>query len=180
VTGFGLSAVWRVPSRTLLGLVSVAVGTAALTPLLAITALFHGAVVGSVLGDAIAIQVRGSDLAAVAAIIAMGVFALADVLYLNVRERVHEYTVLRVVGWPERALARLVVTEGLGIGVLGAVCGAAVGLGVTVALVGQARLSVILAAVAAALASSCLAGLASLVPAALLRRMAPAPLLAAE
>jgi hypothetical protein len=62
----------------------------------------------------------------------------------------------------------------------GALLGAALGLGATAALVGGAWPTVGLAATASAVASSCLAGLASLVPATLLRRLSPAPVLAEE
>jgi len=56
----------RVPVRTVLGVVSVAVGVAALTLVLAITLAFRGAVVGSLLGDAVSLQIRGVDYLAVA------------------------------------------------------------------------------------------------------------------
>jgi ABC-type antimicrobial peptide transport system permease subunit len=131
VIGLGLGGLTRAPTRTLLGTLAVAIGTAALTPLVAIIALFHGAVVGSVLGDAVSVRVRPVDLAGVAAIVALGAFAVADVLYLSMRERAQEYTLLRVIGWPDAAVRRLVLCEGIGLGVLGAVAGSALGLGIT-------------------------------------------------
>jgi putative ABC transport system permease protein len=48
------------------------VGSAALTIILAITSSFRGTVVGSLLGDAVTLQVRGADLAAVVGIILLG------------------------------------------------------------------------------------------------------------
>ena len=88
--------------------------------LVAITGSFHGAVVGTLLGDAVTLQVRGVDYFAVAATIALGGLATADVLYLNVRERAGEFAALRAIGWTEGALDRLVSWEGLVIGVTGA------------------------------------------------------------
>jgi hypothetical protein len=60
----------------------VAVGVAGLTVLAAVTAAFHGVVVGSLLGDAVAVQVRGVDYVAVAATVTLGVLAVADVVFL--------------------------------------------------------------------------------------------------
>jgi len=77
----------RSPGRTLIGVVSLAVGVAGLTVLAAATAAFRGVVVGSLLGDAVAVQVRGVDYVAVAATVTLGVLAVADVVFLNIRER---------------------------------------------------------------------------------------------
>ena len=51
----------------------------ALTLLVAITLAFRGAVVGTLLGDVVAVQIRGVDYVAVAATVTLGVLAVADV-----------------------------------------------------------------------------------------------------
>ena len=94
----------------------------------AVTLAFRGVVVGSLLGNAVAVQVRGVDFVAIAATVALGVLAVADVVILNIRERSAEFATLRALGWPESALSRLVIGEALLIGVAGSATGAALGL----------------------------------------------------
>jgi ABC-type antimicrobial peptide transport system permease subunit len=108
-----------VPGRSVLGALGLAVGILALTMLLAVTLAFRGAVVGSVLGDAVSVQVRTIDYVSVAITLALGILGLADVLYLNVRDRAAELASLRATGWPERALNRMIALEGLLTGTAG-------------------------------------------------------------
>ncbi len=180
ITGMAAVNVIRTPGRAIVGAVSLAVGISALTVLAAVTFAFHGDVVGSLLGNAVAVQVRGVDYVAVAAAVALGVLAVADVISLGVRERAAELAALRALGWKEFSLSRLVVTEGAIIGLAGAAAGAAAGLGAAAWFAGQqpGRLYVIAAvAVAAGLAVTTAA---ALLPAQALRRMPAAHLLAEE
>jgi putative ABC transport system permease protein len=59
--------VLRTPGRAAVGAVSLAVGVTALTVLAAVTLAFRGVVVGTLLGNAVAVQVRGVDYVAVIA-----------------------------------------------------------------------------------------------------------------
>ena len=108
--------VLRTPGRTLAGALTLAVGTTALTLIIAVVLAFRGTVVGSLLGNAVAVQVRGPDYAAAAVTVLLGVLAVTDVLFINIRERAAELATMRALGWPDRALARLVITEGAVIG----------------------------------------------------------------
>jgi hypothetical protein len=180
VTGLAVVNVLRSPGRSLLGALSLAVGVAALTLLTAVTLVFRGAVVGSLLGNAVAVQVRGVDYVAVAATVALGVLAVADMLFLNIRERSAELAAIRALGWPEPALARLVVTEGAVIGLSGSLAGAAAGLAATAAFAGQFPARLLLAATAAVLTGVLVTAAAALLPAQLLRRLPAAQLLAEE
>jgi cytochrome c biogenesis protein CcdA len=74
---------------------------AALTLVTGVTLAFRGVVVGSLLGDAVAVQVRAVDYVAVVATVALGVVAVADVVALGIRERSAELATLRALGWPE-------------------------------------------------------------------------------
>jgi len=179
---FGLAVVnlGRVPGRTLLGVAALAIGIAALTVLTAITFAFQGAIVGTVLGDAVSLRVRGVDTAAVAATVLLGAFAVADVLYLNIRDRSHELASLRASGWSDGALGRLITYEGVCIGILGALIGAGAGLAGAGWLVGAASPGLITTGVLTAVAAVLMAGVSALVPALLLRRMPIARLLAEE
>ncbi|WP_327011698.1 FtsX-like permease family protein [Dactylosporangium sp. NBC_01737] len=176
----GLLNLVRVPGRTALGAGALAIGIAAATVLGAITYTFHGAIVGTLLGDAVSLRVRAVDTIAVAATILLGVLAVADVLYLNVRDRAAELATLRATGWTSASLARLVAAEGLGIGVLGGALGAGLGVAGAAWLVGDLTAGLLATAGSAVAAGAVLATCAALVPAALLHRLPTAQLLAEE
>jgi hypothetical protein len=160
----------RLPARTLVGAAGLAIGVGALTLLLAIERSYHGTLVGTLLGNALAVQVRGADLAAIALTIALAAFSVADVLYVNLRDRAAEIVTLRSSGWSERQLSLLVGLEALGLGLGGSLVGALLGVALTAAL-----LSVSLGPLAAAAALAALGGtvstiVASFVPLSRLRR----------
>jgi putative ABC transport system permease protein len=170
----------RTPGRTALGALSLAIGVCALTLLLAATVAFNDVLVGTLLGDAFAVEVRGTDYVAVIATVLLGVAAVADVLFLNLRERAAEFATLTATGWDDRALGRLVALEGLWIGALGALAGAAAGLAGAALFAAALPMSLVLTTVAAAAAGALLAGAGALVPAAWLRRVPAVQLLAEE
>ncbi len=180
ITGLALMNAARTPGRTTIGVVSLAVGIAALTMLTAVTLAFRGVVVGSLLGDAVAVQVRGVDYIAAGATAALGVLAVADVVFLNIRERGAELATISTFGWREAALARLVITEGVIIGVTGSLVGAGLGLGAAAWFAGQLPARLIAIAAAAVAAGIIITATAALLPAALLRRLPLAHLLAEE
>ena len=180
ITSLALLNVARTPGRTLIGVVSLAVGIAALTLLTAVTFAFRGMVVGSLLGDAVAVQVRGVDYIAAGATVALGVLAVADVVFLNITERAAELATIRSFGWRDTALARLVITEGAIIGVAGSLTGAAAGLAAAAWFAGQLPARLLAIAAAAAAAGIIITAAAALLPAALLRRLPLAHLLAEE
>jgi ABC-type lipoprotein release transport system permease subunit len=180
ILGLAATNLARVPGRSLLGALSLAVGVCALTLLLAVTLAFRGQLVGSLLGDAIAVQIRGVDYVAAAVTVLLGALAVADVLYLNIRERSAEFATLRAVGWPEGKLARLVTFEGLGMGLLGSVSGAAVGLAAAVVFAGRVPPALFATAATSAAVGTLIAAAAAAIPAALLRRLPTARTLAEE
>lgn len=179
VLGLAARQVRRTPGRTAVGAIALAVGVAGLTLLLSITALFHGTVVGSLLGDAISVQVRATDYAAVAVIVALGASAVADVLYIDIRDRAPELATLVTGGWDDRALLRLVTAHGAIVGLVGGLVGAGAGLA-AVARLGGHPLNALPIAAACALAGPLLAAIASLVPAVLLAKQPVAALTAEE
>jgi ABC-type antimicrobial peptide transport system permease subunit len=175
---------WRVPGRTALAAAALAIGVAGVTLLTSVVWAFRGAVTGSLLGDAVSIRVRGVDTVAIGAIVLLGLVAVGDVMYLNVRDRAAELATLHATGWSTRALGALVTCEGAGIGALGALLGAGAGLFAVArfagGLSGGAGRTAITTAVSAAGAGVLLAALAAAVPALLLRRLPMARLLAEE
>jgi putative ABC transport system permease protein len=168
--GVSMANLSRAPGRTALGASALAVGVGGLTILAAITWTFHGTVTGSLLGDAVSLQVRGVDTIAVAATVLLGLIAVVDVQYLNVRDRAAELAVLRATGWTGAALGRLIAYEGSAIGLLGALLGAAVGLGATAWFAGGVSAALLLTAAAVAASGTALAVVASLAPAFLMNR----------
>jgi len=180
VTGLAATNVLRTPSRALVGAVSLAVGISTLTMVTALSLAFRGVVVGSLLGDAVAVQVRGVDYIAVAATVLLGVLAVADVMFLNITERATELAAIRAFDWPEATLVRLVVTEGVIIGLAGSLAGAALGLGAAAAFAGQAPGFLYLVAAAAVVAGVLVTAAAAVVPTRALRRLPATHLLAAD
>ncbi|HEY4098371.1 MAG TPA: ABC transporter permease, partial [Baekduia sp.] len=180
IAGLATNNLLRVPGRTALGATSLGVGIFALTLLLAVTIAFRGAVVGSVLGDAVSVQVRTADYVAVGATLVLGALACADVLYLNLRDRSAEIATLRATGWRERQLTRLVAVEGTGLGALGGVVGAVLGFAAAGVFTGEWTFTMVLVALGAAALGVLIATAASIAPAAGLRRLPTATLLAEE
>ncbi len=178
--GLAIANLWRVPGRTVLGAGSLAVGVAALTVLLVVAVVFRNDVVGTVLGDAVAVRVRDVDVFAAATAVVLGVLMVADVLYVNVRERSGELALLWAAGWPDRALLRLVGYEALCMGVLGAVLGGGAGLAAVAWFAGRLDPAMVLLTGGVAVAAVAVAGVAAVVPALALRRLPLSTLLAEE
>lgn len=153
------------PARTGLAMTAVAVGSAGLTGLLAITVTFRGSMVGSLLGDAISLQARRVDYLAVTITLLLAAIAVADVSYLNMRERREDLALLRAVGWTSHQLGRLITVEGLLIGLAGSVAGAVLGLTVTALLAGSIPSSLWLLAGLTALTGAGVCALATLLTA---------------
>jgi hypothetical protein len=180
VTALAAVNVLRTPGRSLVGAASLAIGITALTVLTAVTIAFRGVVVGSLLGEAVAVQVRGVDYIATVATVALGVFAVADVVFLNIHERAAELATVRTFGWRESTLSRLVVTEAAIIGIAGSLAGAALGLAATTRFTGQLPAALDVVAATAVAAGAVLTAASALLPAQALRRQPAAHLLAEE
>jgi hypothetical protein len=170
----------RAPGRTALAAVTLAIGVCALTLLVSVTLAFHDTLVGTLLGDAVAVQVTGGDYAAVVATMLLAVATVADVLYLEVRERAAELGIMRATGWDETKLRRLIALEGGCIGLLGGGAGGVAGLTAAGLFAHAVPIALVLVAAGAALAGASLAAFAALAPAAWLRRAPLMPLLAGE
>ncbi len=170
----------RAPGRSLLAAASLALGVGALTVLMAITIIFHNTLTGSLLGSAISLSVRGADAAAVAVIVILAAAGIADVLYLNQRERAAEIATLQATGWSDGTLARLVVTEALGLGLAGSLAGAALGVFAASTFAHALPHQLIAVAALAAAAGTIVAALAALAPTIAISRLATVPILAGE
>lgn len=168
----------RARSRTLLAAAGVGLAVAVCTALIGVAQTFQGAVVGSALGDAVAIQTRTADYAAGAATFLLALVGVAAVLYLNIRERGPELATLLAVGWRRRDIARLITREGTLIGLLGAVPGAALGVATLAALTGQLPPLLAAAGAGSAVVTIAACALAAYVTTILVRRLPLTTLLA--
>src|ERR671923_14699 len=177
---FALVNLRRLPGRTLVSAAGLVIGIAALTLLLGIQRAFQGTLVGTLLGSAIALQVRGVDLTAAALTIVLAAVSVADVLYLNLRERASELVTLRTTGWSDRHLARLVALEALALGLVGSLAGALLGIVLGALFLEVPIGSLALAAALAAAGGTATAFCASLLPLSQIRRLTPPSVLAAE
>ena len=147
----------RLPLRSGLAAVALAIGVAALTFLVAIEHAFSGTLVGTLLGNAISVQVRGPDLVAAGITIALAAFTVGDVLYLNLRERAAEHAVLQATGWGYQHIVGAALIEAATIALLGSAAGAAAGIAFGATFlsipIGPLALGALIAAAAATAAS---------------------------
>jgi ABC-type lipoprotein release transport system permease subunit len=180
VMALALANLRRLPARTLLGAAGLVIGVAALTVLVAIERSFGGTLVGTLLGSAISVQVRGSDFVAVVLTIILAGVSVADVLYLNLRERSAELATLRAFGWSDGQVRATVVLEALGIGTIGSLTGGGIGVAVGAALLGVSVVPLLLAAAIAVGGGVVVAVSASLVPVSQVGRLTPHEVLATE
>jgi ABC-type lipoprotein release transport system permease subunit len=180
MTGLALVNLRRLPGRTLLAASGLFIGAAALTVLIAIERSFDGTLVGTLLGNAISVQIRGADFVAVGLTVGLSGFAVADVLYLNLRERAGEFASLRAIGWDDRTLGRLILVEGITIGAIGSISGAATGVVIASLAMGVPFASLLIAGLIAASGGITVAAVGSVLPAVRAMRQTPARELAAE
>lgn len=180
VTGLAWTNVRRTLGRSLVAAVGLGIAAAALTLIAGITIGFHGAVVGTLLGNAIAVQVRGADYAAITAILVLAGVGVANVLYLSIRDRGAELATLGAVGWTPATVDRLLATEGTIIGTTGAFVGSGIGLAALVRLTGSHSATLVLAAVGAFVIALAVALIGTALPVLSLHRLPTALLLTEE
>lgn len=121
--GVGITMLAQRPRHLALGAAAVAVGTAAVAMVVEVNWTFAGTVVGSVLGDAVAIQTQTSDVVAVALLAVLALISVAVVLFTGATEDAQALAALRAVGWRDRSIAVLITSQGAIIGLIGATAG---------------------------------------------------------
>jgi ABC-type antimicrobial peptide transport system permease subunit len=121
--GVGISMLAQRPRHLVLGATAVAVGTAAVAMVVEVNWAFAGTVVGSVLGDAVAVQTQTSDLVAVALLAVLALISVAVVLFTGAIEDAQAFAALRATGWRARSIAVLITSQGAIIGLVGAIVG---------------------------------------------------------
>ncbi|MGA9920006.1 MAG: ABC transporter permease, partial [Candidatus Dormiibacterota bacterium] len=149
VTGLAFTGVARVPGRCVLAGAGLALAVAALAVLLAAHASFNTSIGDSELAGLVTSSTRGTDLASALLIIALSAVTIADMTYLNLRERAGELAVLAASGWSRLHVGQLLATEALITALAGSLVGALVGLTVASTAFGLSA-PVVLAAIGAA------------------------------
>ena len=180
IAGLALANLRRAPARAALAAAALAVGIAALTVLLALNLAFDQGVVGSALGGFVANQVRAVDYLSASLAIILGAASVADVLYINLRERASEFAVLSAVGWRRGHVARVAIGEGAGIGIAGSFFGAVLGLGIAALILGPDLSILAVPAAAAFVAGIVVTVIAASVVAATVQRLPLVATLAEE
>nr|WP_300142369.1 FtsX-like permease family protein [Propionicimonas sp.] len=176
----GLSRILRRPGRLLLGSIAIALAVASLLVLVSLARVFRGRVVGTLLGDAVAVLVRPQDLVAAGFLALLGLVTVGLVLFLNLTQDARMYASLQAIGWRRSWLARSLSVQALVIGAVGSALGLAAGLWIMVWLTESVAGEV--AGIAATVVAATLLAtqVVVLAPAAALRRIPTARLLAEE
>jgi putative ABC transport system permease protein len=178
--GLAAKNLLRVPGRTAVAVTCLTIAVSALTMLTALMWAFDGTVTGTLLGSAVSVQARQVDVIAVAATVVIALFAVVDVLYLNLRERRDEMALLRATGWSERTLGSLVMWEVLAVALMGTTGGTCLGVLGAAWFAGGASVALLQVAAVIGMGSVLVTLLAGLLPAVTLDRQPSAPLLAEQ
>lgn len=160
--GVGISMLVQRPRHLVLGGIAVAVGTAAVTMVLEVNWAFAGTVVGSVLGDAVAVQTQTSDVVAVALLAVLALISVAVVLSTGAIEDAQAFAALRATGWRDRSIAVLITSQGAMIGLVGAIVGLLVAVTVMTLAFGASPIASLVPAAAVLLAAVVAAAAAAL------------------
>jgi putative ABC transport system permease protein len=172
--------VTRVPGRSALAAAGVALAVAGLTLLAVLTLAFHGSASGTLLGNAIVVQVHTADYAAAATCAVLGLALAADIAYTTTRDRAGEHALLRGTGWTHAHLTRLAAAETAITATVGAATGCALPVLAVYLTAGTVPPSAITAAAAIGATAIALTMAAALAPACYLMRTPPARHLAEE
>lgn len=160
-----LRGVRQSPMRSLAAVCALAVGVGAVANVVGIETAFHATASGSLLADAVGVQVRAADALAALLALLMAVAAVADALYLSVKERDGELASLRATGWGDEDVRTLILWEGAVLAAVGCAAGALLGAGGTWALTGVASWPVWVALATLAVIVVAVVAAASLIPA---------------
>lgn len=180
VFGLALVNVRRTPGRSVVAGLGVLIAAAAFTLLVCLATAFRGAVTGTLLGDAISLQVRGADVAATISIVIIAAAGIGNLTFLNLRARATELATLTALGWRPTVVARLILIETGLVATLFAITGAGFGLSLFGVFAGTLTTPMWIAAALAAAVGLVTSLLAATVPIAALNRTPVAALLSEE
>jgi ABC-type lipoprotein release transport system permease subunit len=174
LTRMAAANILRVPGRSLLAAAGVALAVAGLTLIAVLVTAFHGQTAGTLLGQAIIVQVHAADYLAAGICAVLGLALAGDIAYTATRDRAGEHALLRATGWTDADLTRLAGLETALTATAGAVTGTVLPVAGVWAATGAAPAAAITAAAAIAITGILATMLTALLPARRLMRTAPA------
>ncbi|TBT84277.1 FtsX-like permease family protein [Propioniciclava sinopodophylli] len=174
----GWAQLARRPLRLIRAALGVAIAVTALGLLLAIAWSFRGAIVGNLLGDAIALQVRTVDIIAGIVLALLAAIGVAMTLSFGALEDAPDWAVLTAIGWTPQRISRAILTQGAAIGIFGATLGAIAAIAFAVIFTEATLNDLAIPIALVALGAIALSTVASTIPAATIRRLPPARVLA--
>jgi putative ABC transport system permease protein len=128
MAGLAVAGMTRVPGRCVLAGAGLAFGVAGLAVLLAAQASFGTSIGDSELAGLVTATTRSTDLISAVLTVILSAAGLADVTYLNLRERSAELAALAASGWGRRQVGQLLGYEALLTAAGGSLVGGAAGL----------------------------------------------------
>lgn len=159
LAGLAVTDVTRTPGRCTLAGAALGAGVAGLAVLLAAQLSFRQSIGDSALAGLVTATTRPGDVLAAVLAVGLGAVAVADITYLNLRERSGELAALAACGWGRAQTGRLLAYEAVLIGATGSLAGGAAGLVAAATAFGVA--SAVLAGVVIAAAVGTLTALAA-------------------
>ena len=127
--GVGLAMLAQRPGRLVVGAAGVALAVVSDTLVLGVAWHFHDTLIGSLLGDAVAVQARTPDLVAAALITLLGLTAVGTLLFLEIAEDIKSFGALRAMGWSDAKVAVVIITQAAALAVVGIAVGTTAALG---------------------------------------------------
>jgi len=176
----GVITITRRPLRLVRAAIAIAIVVIALSVLVVIAWTFSGAVAGSLLGEAVILQVRTADIIAGFVLTMLGLVCLVMTLRFAHLEDQSDWATLAAVGWSPALITRAVLAQGAVVAIVGAVLGAVAALVVISGIIGYLSTAYLppITLVAVSIGVACV--LAALVPALILQRLPLAETLTRE
>ncbi|GAB4521310.1 MAG: hypothetical protein Fur0018_01660 [Anaerolineales bacterium] len=180
MAGLAWRQLWLRRSRFLLSAFVVALSVALNIFLLGVLWTLRGRLQITLLGSFVSLHLRSYHMLMAVIALTMSFLAVLSNLLLSVTERAHEFALMRAVGWSQRVLRGLVLTESLWSVLAGAIPGALGGLLALFILLQHFDWQWLWMLPVAGLAAVGMALLAAWQPVRRVARLMPAPVLSAE
>ncbi|MFC0555162.1 FtsX-like permease family protein [Planotetraspora thailandica] len=170
----------RTPVRVRMGVAAIALGSGALTVVIAVSMGFGGVVAGGLFSTGVSVRSGPVDVLAGGALLLLGCIAVVDVVALDLHEQRREFATMQALGWSGARLARLVLAETTMMAAAGAVLGSSTSAALVALFVQAVPPALVLSALVAASVALAMAVVAAQVPLARTRRNPVPALLSAD
>ena len=123
--------------RSLLSIIAIALPTSLLALFLYVTVRLQGIMYTTWLGQYVALEVGPVHYTAMAVALVIAILTTAEIMWQNIAERQGEIALLKAVGWKNRNVRLLILTEGMFSGLFAAVIGLSLAVAMMWGLYGQ-------------------------------------------